>query len=111
MAELPYAPWMGFKERLREARNAAGLSGQALGAKLAVSKATVSHWENGRYEPSIAQLKALCDELGVSADWLMERSVLALSAEALAEARAYEAMPAEDRRKWRAMRLTMFSTV
>jgi hypothetical protein len=47
----------------------------------------------------------------VSADWLMERAVLALSAEALAEARAYEAMPAEDRRKWRAMRLTMFSTV
>lgn len=76
---------MGFKERLREARVAAKLTGEALGAKLAVSKATVSHWENGRYEPNLDQLKALCDELQVSADWLLERAGPPISAEAALE--------------------------
>jgi transcriptional regulator with XRE-family HTH domain len=101
---------MGFKDRLREARTARGLSGEALGTKLAVSKATISHWENGRYEPSIEQMKALCDELRVSADWLLERAEGNFSAEALQEAQAFEALSAEDRRKWRAMRRTIFAT-
>jgi transcriptional regulator with XRE-family HTH domain len=114
-AELPYALSMGFKERLREARLTAGpegkpLSGTVLGSKIAVSKATISHWENGRYEPSLEQLMALCDQLQVSADWLLGRETTTLSAEALKEARAYQALPEDARRKWRAMRLTMFST-
>lgn len=108
-ASLPYALLMGFKERLREARDARGLSGQALGAKLAVSKATISHWENGRYEPSLEQMKALCDELRVGADWLLERDDMKLSAEALQEARAFEALSADDRRKWKTMRRTLFT--
>lgn len=101
---------MGFKERLREARNARGLSGEALGKTLAVSKATISHWENGRYEPSLEQLKALCAELGVTSDWLLEREPRTISAEAVQEAQAFEALSIEDRRKWRAMRRTMFAT-
>lgn len=108
--ELPYASRMGFKERLKQAREAAELTGTALGAKLAVSKATISHWENGRYEPNLAQLTALCDQLEVSADWLLGRETSALSAEALKEARAYQGLSDDARRKWRAMRLTMFST-
>lgn len=112
IAGLSYALPMGFKERLREARAAQtpALSGEALGAKLAVSKATISHWENGRYEPSLEQLKALCDQLQVSADWLLDRDRADLSAEAIQEARAFEALSVEDRRKWRAMRRTMFAT-
>lgn len=101
---------MGFKDRLREARTERGLSGEALGTKLAVSKATISHWENGRYEPSLAQLKALCDELRVTSDWLLDREESRFSAEAVQEARAFEALSPEDRRKWRAMRRTMFAT-
>jgi transcriptional regulator with XRE-family HTH domain len=100
---------MGFTQRLREARDAKALTGTELGRRLAVTKASVSHWENGRYEPNLDQLKALCDELAVSADWLLERDETGLSAEALQEARAYEALSQEDRRKWRAMRLTMFT--
>lgn len=106
---VSYALPMGFKDRLREAREAKGLKGEALGSKLAVSKATISHWENGRYEPNIEQMKALCAELQVTADWLLERDPLKLSAEALQEAQAYEALPADERRKWRALRLTMFT--
>lgn len=108
---VPYALLMGFKERLREARDARGLSGQALGSKLAVSKATISHWENGRYEPNLEQMKALCDELRVSADWLLDRTGVSLTADALQEAQAYEALSPEDRRKWRAVRRTMFATI
>ena len=95
---------------MRQARDARGISGTALGAKLAVSKATISHWENGRYEPNLEQLRALCDELRVTSDWLLERAEVKLSAEALQEAQAYEALEPDERRKWRAMRLTMFAT-
>lgn len=105
-----YAQRMGFGDRLRAAREAKELSGQELGRRLAVSKSTISHWENGRYEPSLGQLMALCDELATSADWLMERPGQQLSAEALQEARAFEALSPENRRKWRALRHTMFST-
>lgn len=70
---------MGFKERLRAARKAKGLSGEALGKAISdrlgyeapVSKATISHWEKGRYEPNIEQLACLCALLGVSADHLL----------------------------------------
>lgn len=110
-AGVAYALRMGFGGRLREARNAQELSGEELGRRLAVSKATISHWENGRYEPNLAQLGALCSALKVSADWLLERPSLDLPADAIEEARIYAALPKEDRRRWRTMRLTMFSTV
>jgi transcriptional regulator with XRE-family HTH domain len=100
---------MGFPDRLKEARSATDLNGQALGNLLGVSKSTISHWENGRYEPSLAQLTALCEVLKVSADWLLEREKVKLSAEALQEAQHYEQLGPEEKRKWRTMRLTMFS--
>jgi transcriptional regulator with XRE-family HTH domain len=100
---------MGFGDRLRQARNAKELSGEELGRRLALSKASISHWEKERYEPNLGQLRALCDELGVSADWLLERPGMDLSAEAIQEAMAYEALSLENRRKWRALRHTMFS--
>lgn len=100
---------MGFKDRLKQAREAKKLTGEELGRRLAVSKQTISHWEAGRYEPKLAYLAALAAELGQSTDWLLERDSVALSAEALQEARAYEALSPEDRRKWRALRLAMFA--
>lgn len=100
---------MGFGERLKQARIAKELSGQELGRRLAVSKPTISHWENGRYEPNIEQIKALCIELETTFDWLTGRPGLELSAEAMLEAKAYDALSPEDRRKWRALRRTMFS--
>lgn len=52
---------------VRDARKSAGLSGAALGAKLALelrsdrgnTKGNISHWELGKHQPSIAQLVAI----------------------------------------------------
>lgn len=52
---------------VREARTDAGLSGAALGAKLALelgterghTKANISHWETGKHSPSLRQLLAI----------------------------------------------------
>ena len=55
--------------RLREEK---GLSQEALAEKLEVSRQTVSNWENDRATPDAYKLKQLCEELGVSADVLLE---------------------------------------
>jgi transcriptional regulator with XRE-family HTH domain len=99
----------GFGERLRKARKAAKIKGDDLGEKVGVSKSTISHWEHDRYEPSLEQLVALCSQLRVSADWLIGREQPELSAEALHEAKAFEDLRPEDKRKWRALRMTIFS--
>ena len=52
---------------VRNARKSAGLSGEALGAKLALelrttrgnSKGNISHWELGKHQPSLSQLLAI----------------------------------------------------
>ncbi|WP_428718560.1 helix-turn-helix transcriptional regulator [Undibacterium curvum] len=52
---------------VRSAREHAGLSGEQLGAKLAVelgtergnTKANISHWENERHQPSMLQMLAI----------------------------------------------------
>lgn len=57
---------------VREARVVAGLSGAALGAKLALelgterghTKANISHWETGKHSPSLRQLIAIAKITG-----------------------------------------------
>ncbi|MEG2899422.1 MAG: helix-turn-helix transcriptional regulator, partial [Massilia sp.] len=52
---------------VKEARTAAGLSGTALGARLALelgtdrghTKANISHWENEKHSPNLKQLLAI----------------------------------------------------
>jgi transcriptional regulator with XRE-family HTH domain len=107
---LAYAESMGFGDRLKTAREAAGLTGEAVGAQVGVSKATISHWEKGRYEPSIEQIRGLCAVLNVSAAWLFEQEALDLPPDAIEEARVYAALPLEDRRKWKTLRKAMFAT-
>lgn len=106
----PFA--VAFGARLREVRDAKipKLTGDALGAQLGGTKTTISHWESGEHMPDLKNLVALCDALGCSADQLLGRRFGGLSAAALEEARAYDELPEGLQRKWRAMRLTMFST-
>lgn len=59
-----------FGARLRAARQALGLSQEALGLELGVTKATVSNWENGRDNPSVQFLVLMPAKLGVSLDHL-----------------------------------------
>jgi len=59
---------------VRDARTAAGLSGTALGARLALelgtdrgnTKANISHWENEKHSPSLKQLLAISRVTGRS---------------------------------------------
>lgn len=59
---------------VREARTAAGLSGTALGARLALelgtergnTKANISHWENDKHSPNLKQLLAISRVTGKS---------------------------------------------
>jgi transcriptional regulator with XRE-family HTH domain len=106
----PFA--VAFGRRLRELREAKQpkLTQEALGGQIAAKKANVSQWENGAHMPSLEMLAALCDVLGCSADYLLGRTQLTISPKALEEAKAFDELPPEQQKKWRAMRLTLFST-
>ena len=62
---------MSFPERLKEARQALGLTQEQLGFELDVTKSTVSAWENGREVPSFRLLVDMKHVLGVSLDGLV----------------------------------------
>ena len=62
---------MELKDRIAQARKAAGLSQEQLGEKLGVSRQAISKWESGAANPDVAYLAAMCRELGVSSDWLL----------------------------------------
>jgi transcriptional regulator with XRE-family HTH domain len=101
MSARPYAFCMGFNNRLKEARLASGLTGAKLGEAIGCSKQNISHWEAGRFEPNLGYLAALCQVLDVPADWLLLGKVPEeLSVGALREARFYDALSPEGKRKW-----------
>lgn len=100
---------MMFGARLKEAREALGLTGEFVGDQVGVSKATISHWENGRYQPNIEQIRGLCSALKVSPNWLFEVETIDLPPDALEEAKAYMRLAADSRRKWKLMRQMMFT--
>ena len=58
---------MEWNERVAAARKAAGLTQEALGEKLGVSRQAVSKWESGASDPSTSNLLALARLYGVSA--------------------------------------------
>lgn len=60
-----------FAQRLRSLRLQAGLTQEALAARLAVSAQAVSKWENGANLPETALILPLARLLGVSADGLL----------------------------------------
>ncbi len=57
-------------KRIREARQARGLSQEALGERLGVSFQAVSSWETGKFIPDPERLPALAGELDLSLDAL-----------------------------------------
>lgn len=58
-------------DRLREARQARGLSLRAMAKRLGVSPSLISQVETGRANPSVSTLYALASELGLSIDELL----------------------------------------
>lgn len=75
----------GFPARLAALRRQAGLSQQQLAEQLHVTRQAVSRWEQGRTQPDIATLQALCGALGCSLDRLVSGLSEEMSAQAAAE--------------------------
>lgn len=58
-------------KRIKERRKEIGLSQEALGKKIGLTKGAISQWEVGATTPSGQNLYNLADALGVSAKWLL----------------------------------------
>ena len=56
---------------IRAARRARKLSQRQLAERIGVNRCTVGDWERERQQPSHPLLRALCQALDVSADWLL----------------------------------------
>jgi len=61
-----------FKDKLRELRKEKGLTQKQVAILLNVVESCYANWEQGRTEPSISMLKALCTIFEISADELLE---------------------------------------
>jgi transcriptional regulator with XRE-family HTH domain len=65
---------MAFYDRLKKARKDKELSQIELATQIGVAKNTYSQYESGDRKPNFDTLKKLSDELGVSIDYLLEKS-------------------------------------
>ena len=57
-----------FAKRITAARKEKKLTQEQVAQAMGVSRQTVSHWENGRVEPTQEQREALCRLLEIPAD-------------------------------------------
>lgn len=63
---------MAFNDRLKEARNNAGLTQEQLAKKLGLAKSTITGYEKGTSEPNMITVKNLMDILKVDANYLWQ---------------------------------------
>lgn len=59
-----------MKDRVKELRKSLGLSQEAFGKRIGITKASVSQIELGTNSASNATVKCIASEFGVSEDWL-----------------------------------------
>lgn len=59
-----------MNERIKQLRKTLGLSGTEFGAKLGLTRMSVSNLEAGRYNLTEQTIKSICREFNVSEDWL-----------------------------------------
>jgi len=62
-----------FRHNLKSLREGAGITQPELAKKAGVSKAVISHWENGLREPGMTSLILLADCFEISIDELVGR--------------------------------------
>lgn len=62
-----------FSSRLREVRKDTGMSQGEVASEIGVTKSAYANYEQGIREPSLKVLKAICDALDVSCDYLLGR--------------------------------------
>lgn len=63
---------MSYTDRIREARKAKGLTQAQLGQLIGCAKNTVSSYENGTNEPSVAILNKIMSALDVDANYIFQ---------------------------------------
>ncbi len=63
---------MVISEKLKEARQKAGMTQEQVAEKVMVSRVTVSHWESGKSLPDIVSLISLSDLYSISLDELVK---------------------------------------
>ena len=63
---------MTFGEKVRRLREEQELTQGVLGERLQMTQRRVSYIENDRYEPSLADIRAICRYFQISADYLLE---------------------------------------
>ena len=63
---------MEIERKLREAREASGLTQEQVAEKVMVSRQTISNWENGKSLPDIASIMNLSDLYHISLDELLK---------------------------------------
>lgn len=59
-----------IKERIKLIRKNSGLSQEAFGKRLSITKASVSRIESGINNPSEQTIKLICQEFNINEDWL-----------------------------------------
>ena len=62
---------MTFGEKIRLLREELELNQTQLGQAVNMTQRKISYLENGKYEPSLEDIKALCHYFTVSADYLL----------------------------------------
>lgn len=63
----------GLRDRIKEKREESGLTQDELAHLLGkANKQTISNWENGRSEPSLADLRMLAEHLRTTVSYLVE---------------------------------------
>lgn len=65
-------PAWTLQDRIRKARDHAGLSQAALAEQIPVARNTLSRWELGANTPSSRELQRLAEITNVSFDWLLQ---------------------------------------
>lgn len=63
-----------LNERIRQLREARGMTQVELARQLSVTKQSVSNWENNNIQPSVEMAVAIADFFGVSLDDLLGRT-------------------------------------
>ena len=62
---------MTFGEKVRQLRETAEFTQAELGKMLNMTQRKISYIENGKYEPSLEDIRSLCKFFSISSDYLL----------------------------------------
>lgn len=75
-------PTWTFQDRIRKAREHAGLKQEELAQAIGFTRQTLGRWENGSHTPTEKNLQALAEATGVPVGWFYQEDTAPAPAEA-----------------------------